>query len=57
MVILQNLTTANQRKSGGSKYDPKLTELDAVTTRIRYRVNRVSDLLQGCSNKSDAGMI
>ena len=41
MMILQNLTTTERRKSGESKYDRKLTELDAVTTRIRYRVNGV----------------
>ena len=40
MIILQNLTT-NQRKSGKSKYDRKLTKIDVVTTRIRYRVNVV----------------
>ena len=34
MIILQNLTTANHRKSGESKYDHKLTELNAMTTRI-----------------------
>ena len=38
MIILQNLTAANQRKSGESKYKRKLTKLDVVTTRIRYRV-------------------
>ena len=32
----------NHRKSGESKYDCKLTELDVVTTRIRYRVNEVT---------------
>ena len=41
MIILQNLTATNQRKSGKSKYDRKLTKLDAVTTRIRYRVNGI----------------
>ena len=39
MIILQNITTTNHRKSGERKYDSKLTELDVVTTRIRYRVN------------------
>ena len=42
MIILQNLTTTNHRKSGESKYDHKLTELNVVTTRIWYRVNGVS---------------
>ena len=41
MIILQNLTTTNHRKSGESKYDRKLTEFDVVSTRIRYRVNGV----------------
>ena len=41
MIIEQNLTTTNHRKSGESKYDRKVTELDVVTTRIRYHVNRV----------------
>ena len=41
VIILQNLITTNHRKNGGSKYDRKLTELDVVTTRIRYRVNEV----------------
>ena len=41
MIVLQNLTTTNQRKRGERKYDHKLTELNAVTTRIRYRVNGV----------------
>ena len=43
MIIVQNLTTTNHGKSGGSKYDRKLTELDGVTTRIRYGVNGVLD--------------
>ena len=34
MIILQNLTTTNNRGSGESKYDRKVTELDVVTTRI-----------------------
>ena len=38
-IILQNWTTINERKSGKSKYDRKLTKLDVVTTWIRYRVN------------------
>ena len=42
MIILQNLITTNHRKSGKSKDDLKLTELDVVTMRIRYRVNGVS---------------
>ena len=40
MIIPQNLTT-NHRKSGERKCDRKLTELNVVTTRIRYRVNEV----------------
>ena len=42
ILILHNLTTANHRKSGESKYDRELAKLDVVTTRIRYRVNGVS---------------
>ena len=41
VIILQNLTKAYHRKSGKSKYDRKLTELDVETTRIRSRVNGV----------------
>ncbi len=41
MMILQNLITTNHRKSGNSKDDLKLTELDVVTMRIRYRVNSI----------------
>ena len=40
-VILQNLIKAYHRKSGKSKYDRKLTELDVGTTRIRSRVNGI----------------
>ena len=42
VIILQNLIKTNHRKSGKSKYDRKLTKLDVVTTRIRYRVNGIS---------------
>ena len=41
MIILKNLITTNHRTSGKSKDDLKLTELDVVTMRIRYRVNGV----------------
>ena len=41
VIILQNLIEAYHRKSGKSKYDRKLTELDVETTRIRSRVNGV----------------
>ena len=41
VIILQNLIKAYHRKSGKSKYDSKLTELDVGTTRIRFRVNGV----------------
>ena len=41
VIILQNLIKAYHRKSGKSKYDRKLTELDVETTRIRSRVNGV----------------
>ena len=41
VIILQNLIKAYLRKSGKSKYDRKLTELDVETTRIRSRVNGV----------------
>ena len=39
MMILHNLITSNQ--GGKSKDDHKMTELDVVTMRIRYRVNEV----------------
>ena len=39
VIIFQNLIKAYHRKSGKSKYDRKLTELDVDTTRIRSRVN------------------
>ena len=35
VIILQNLIKINHRKSGKSKYDRKLTELNVVTTRIQ----------------------
>ena len=41
VIILQNLIKAYHRKSGKSKYDRKLTELDVETARIRSRVNGV----------------
>ena len=41
VIILQNLIKAYHRKSGKSKYDRKLTELDVNTTRIRSRANGV----------------
>ena len=41
VIILQNLIKACHGKSGKSKYDRKLTELDVGTTRIRSRVNAV----------------
>ena len=41
VIILQNLIKVYHRKSGKSKYDRKLTELDVETTRIRSRVNGV----------------
>ena len=41
IIILQNLIATHHRKSGERKYDRKLTELDVVTMRIRYRVNAV----------------
>ena len=44
VIILQNLIKAYHRKSGKSKYDSKLTELDVDTTRIRSRVNGVYTL-------------
>ena len=37
MIILQNLIKAYHRKSGKSKYDRKLTELDVETTRAVAR--------------------
>ena len=41
VIILQNLIKEYHRKSGKSKYDRELTELDVETTRIRSRVNGV----------------
>ena len=41
MIILHNLITTNHKKSGRSNDGLKLTELDVVTMRIRYRVNGV----------------
>ena len=41
VIILQNLIKAYHRKSGKSKYDRKLTELDVETTRIWSRVDGV----------------
>ena len=41
VIILHNLIKAYHRKSGKSKYDRKLTELDVEATRIRSRVNGV----------------
>ena len=41
MIVLQSLITTNHRGSVKSKYDRKLTELNVVTKRIRYCVNRV----------------
>ena len=41
VIILQNYIKAYHRKSGKSKYDRKLTELDVETTRIRSLVNVV----------------
>ena len=41
VIILQNLIKAYHRKSGKSKYDRKLTELDIENARIRSRVNGV----------------
>ena len=57
MIILQNLTTTNHRKSGESKYDRSLTEIDVVSTRIRYRANEVLveiffNCISLCQNKT-----
>ena len=41
VITLHNLIKAYHRKSGKSKYDRKLIELDVETTRIRSRVNGV----------------
>ena len=46
VIILQNLTKAYHRKSGKSKYERKLTELDVETTLIRSRVNGVLEYTQ-----------
>ena len=52
MTILENFITTIHRRSGKSKYDWKLTELDVVTTRIRYRVNRALDDSIGAGKNS-----
>ena len=36
MIRLENLTTTNDRKSGKSKYDRKLTELDVLSKAASY---------------------
>ena len=41
VIILQNLIKAYHRKSGKSKYDRELTELDVGTTRNWSRMNGV----------------
>ena len=41
VIIVQNLIKAYHRKSGKSRYDRKVTELDVETTRIRSRANGV----------------
>ena len=38
MKRLHILITTSYKNSGKSKYDRKLTKLDVVTMRIRYRV-------------------
>ena len=43
VIILQNFKACHT-KSGKSKYDRKLTELDVGTTRIRSRVNGVLEV-------------
>ena len=42
VIILQNLIKTYHRKSGKSKCDRKVTELNVEITRIRSRVNGVS---------------
>ena len=44
VIILQNLIKAYHTKSGKSKYDRKLTELDVETTRVQARVNGILEL-------------
>ena len=41
VIILQNLIKTYHRKSGKSKCDRKVTELNVEITRIRSRVNGV----------------
>ena len=41
VIILQNLIKTDHRKSGKSKCDRKVTELNVEITRIRSRVNGV----------------
>ena len=45
VIILQNIIKAYHRKSGKSKYDRKLSELDVESTRIRSCVNGVLVLI------------
>ena len=47
MIVLQNLTITNRGNNGRVEYDRKLTKLDVVTARIRYRVNGVL-VIQEC---------
>ena len=44
VLILQNLIKTYHRKSGKSKCDRKVTELNVEITRNRSRVNGVLDL-------------
>ena len=44
-IVLQDFTTSI--KSGKSKYDRKLPELEVVTKRTRYCVNRVLKMKNG----------
>ena len=49
VIILQNLTKTYHRKSGKSKCDRKVTELNVEITRIRSRVNGVlNQFIKGC---------
>ena len=57
VIILQNLIKTNHRKSGKSKYDHKLTELNVVTTQIWYCVNGVKDYNQYYSTNNTPGLL
>ena len=55
VIILQNLIKTYHRKSGKSKCDRKVTELNVEITRIRSRVNGVLVSFKECQGKTGKG--